>query len=71
MNLLRSAGAATLLILFATSSCKIVTSGDIKRAESACKAHGGLVYIKVAFAAITAVRCGDGAELGRLPDKKN
>ena len=65
------AAVILLLILLALPSCKIVTSGDIKRAESACRAHGGLVYIRVAFSAITAVRCEDGAEFERLPDKKN
>ncbi len=60
------------LFLSLLASCKVVTMDEMKRAESACRAHGGLLYarffiLKTDGPARTV--CQDGTEIDRLPKK--
>ena len=52
-------------LLLALASCKVVTPAEFRRAEIACKAHGGLEYAEfgVFMEDAAEVKCMNGARL--------
>ena len=59
----------TVFLLLFLASCKVVTPDQFRRAEAACKAHGGLSYFRadpLPFQSLA--RCEDGTELIRWPN---
>ena len=58
------------LALLLLASCKVVTPDEMRRAAAACKAHGGLNYIRVSpFAESTETNCVDGTVIAKLPER--
>ena len=61
---------AWLIFALLLPACKVVTPDEMRRAEAACKAHGGLVFFRAdALPFQSVARCEDGTEIARLPER--
>ena len=60
-----------LLLLLLLSGCKVVTPDEMRRAEAACKAHGGLSHVAVSplLSHYFHMICHDGTEISKLPER--
>ena len=62
-----------LLLLILFSGCVVVTPDEMRRAEAACKTHGGLSHITANPFYETDLRftayCHDGTAISKMPER--